>query len=144
VNRPEQQRAAWRALIVESDPIVARAHRHALASVRMQCVGVAETGKQAVQLIAQRAPHLLLLDLALPGIDGIKLLGRIRAAGGRVEAIAVTARRDRDSVQRSLKRSACQRSSRTQTAPNGWRPASRSCFCPKRCTSSTPRTAGGC
>jgi two-component system, cell cycle response regulator DivK len=39
----------------------------------------AETGEQGVRLAQERRPSLILMDIRLPGIDGVEVLGRLRA-----------------------------------------------------------------
>jgi PAS domain S-box-containing protein len=58
-------------------------------------VVVAATAQEAVLLVEQHRPHILISDIGLPGVDGFELLRRIRALGpergGSVPAIALTA-----------------------------------------------------
>ena len=53
----------------------------------------AETGEDGVRLAKERVPRLVLMDIQLPGIDGITALGRLRAdpATRAIPVIAVTA-----------------------------------------------------
>jgi two-component system cell cycle response regulator DivK len=53
----------------------------------------AETGEDGVRLARERAPALVLMDIQLPGIDGITALGQLRAdaATRAIPVIAVTA-----------------------------------------------------
>jgi two-component system, cell cycle response regulator DivK len=39
----------------------------------------AETGEEGVRLAQERHPRLILMDIRLPGIDGVEALGRLRA-----------------------------------------------------------------
>jgi len=41
----------------------------------------ATTGERAVELALEHAPDLVLMDIQLPGIDGVEALGRLRADG---------------------------------------------------------------
>jgi two-component system, cell cycle response regulator DivK len=50
----------------------------------------ATSGEEAVALATEHAPDLILMDVQLPGIDGIEALGRIRA-DERTAAIPVVA-----------------------------------------------------
>jgi two-component system cell cycle response regulator DivK len=53
----------------------------------------AETGEEAVRLAQERRPSLVLMDIRLPGIDGIQALGRLRAevATREIPVMAMTA-----------------------------------------------------
>ena len=53
----------------------------------------AETGEEGVRLAQERHPSLVLMDIRLPGIDGIEALGRLRAevATRGIPVMAMTA-----------------------------------------------------
>ena len=53
----------------------------------------AETGEDGVRLAREQQPALILMDIQLPGIDGITALGQLRAdpATRAIPVIAVTA-----------------------------------------------------
>jgi two-component system cell cycle response regulator DivK len=53
----------------------------------------AETGEEGVGLALERRPSLVLMDIRLPGIDGIQALGRLRAevATRGIPVMAMTA-----------------------------------------------------
>jgi two-component system cell cycle response regulator DivK len=53
----------------------------------------AETGEEGVGLAQERRPSLILMDIRLPGIDGIQALGRLRAevATRGIPVMAMTA-----------------------------------------------------
>lgn len=89
-------------LIVEDDPDVVYLHRQLVSRVPgFSVVGSVTNNEDALEEIASRRPHLLLLDLTLRGADGVNLLRNLRGAGIPIEAIAVTASRRAD-VVRSL------------------------------------------
>ena len=52
----------------------------------------AETGEEGVKLAVEEKPDLILMDIKLPGIDGLEATIRIRASGGngKVPIIAIT------------------------------------------------------
>jgi two-component system cell cycle response regulator DivK len=50
----------------------------------------ATTGAQAVELVVEHVPDLVLMDIHLPDVDGIEALGRLRA-DARTEAVPVLA-----------------------------------------------------
>jgi two-component system KDP operon response regulator KdpE len=77
-------------LVVEDDAPLRRALR---TSLRARDLEVHETGsgEEALVLAADRRPDLVLLDLGLPGIDGVETLGRLRSFTD-VPVIVLTAR----------------------------------------------------
>lgn len=72
--------AESRMLIVEDDPAVASALRRRLAFEGFE-VDVAEDGLRALDVAAERPPDLVILDLMLPGMDGLEVARRLRRAG---------------------------------------------------------------
>jgi response regulator of citrate/malate metabolism len=81
-----------RVLVVEDDRVVARLHCRFVARVPgFVPIGAAQTAAQAERMLEALRPDLLLLDVGLPGEDGIALLRRLRARGDATEVIAVTA-----------------------------------------------------
>jgi DNA-binding NarL/FixJ family response regulator len=53
-------------------------------------VGQASDGAEAVRLTRELAPDVLLLDLMLPGIDGMGVLARLRADVSRTRVLVLT------------------------------------------------------
>jgi CheY-like chemotaxis protein len=84
--------ARARALLVEDNPenaqFISTLFQQRLPNVE---ITLALDGRAGLRLAERMSPDLLLLDIHLPGIDGIELLGRLRAAGIRAPAIALTA-----------------------------------------------------
>jgi two-component system KDP operon response regulator KdpE len=66
-----------RILVVDDDAQILRALRTNLAAHGYQ-VHAAETGEQALDAFSRQRPDLLLLDLGLPGIDGLEVIRRVR------------------------------------------------------------------
>lgn len=53
---------------------------------------VATTGIRAVEDVGRFAPHVIVLDVMLPDIDGFEVLRRIRSGGSQAPVLFVTAR----------------------------------------------------
>lgn len=55
-------------------------------------VQTAEDGEQAIEMVAQGVPDAVVLDIGLPGIDGLEVCRRLRLLGNRVAILILTAR----------------------------------------------------
>lgn len=82
-------------IIVEDDEDIADSIRYNLESEGFR-VRVAGTGEDALKLILERPPNLVLLDLNLPYMSGFELCRRLRAEAttARVPILMLTARTD--------------------------------------------------
>jgi len=79
-------------LIVEDDEKSRKLVRDVL-TFKGYTIVEAETGEEGVRLAQERRPSLVLMDIRLPGIDGIQALGRLRAedATRAIPVMAMTA-----------------------------------------------------
>jgi two-component system, OmpR family, response regulator MprA len=80
-----------RILVVEDDRAVRDAVRRALTLGGYE-VQVAEDGEQALEMVVQTVPDAVVLDIGLPGIDGLEVCRRLRLLGNRVAILILTAR----------------------------------------------------
>lgn len=88
-------RAQWTVLIVEDDPYVASLHSRLVdASPRFRAVGTASNAEEARTAVAQLKPDLAIVDLTMPGGNGLEFLRSLRQEGHATEVIVVTAVRD--------------------------------------------------
>jgi DNA-binding NarL/FixJ family response regulator len=78
-------------LIVDDHPVVRRGLR-ALLEVQdgIEVTGEAGDGATALALAAEHAPDVILLDLKLPGMDGIAVLGELRARDSAARVLVLT------------------------------------------------------
>jgi two-component system response regulator MprA len=78
-------------LVVDDDRAVREALRRALTLADYE-VQLAADGAQAIELVAQALPDAVVLDIGLPGIDGLEVCGALRRLGNRVPILMLTAR----------------------------------------------------
>jgi two-component system response regulator MprA len=80
-----------RILVVEDDRAVREALRRALTLGGYE-VQTAEDAEQAIEMVVQGLPDAVVLDIGLPGIDGLEVCRRLRLLGNRVAILILTAR----------------------------------------------------
>src|SRR5262249_26849862 len=95
-GRPGPEPGAPAVLVVEDDRRVAAFLDRALSYAGYR-VAVAEDGERALASAAEHAPDLVLLDVMLPGIDGLEVARRLRTGSGSgVPILMLTAREGLD------------------------------------------------
>jgi len=68
------------------------------ATSDLEFVAAAATGDEAVELAARHQPDVVLMDLAMPGTDGIEATRRIRARAPTAQIVALTSFSDRGRI----------------------------------------------
>ena len=93
-----------RVCLVEDQQIVRRGIRTLLDLVDdIEVVGEAADGAAAIQLITETSPDVVLLDLRMPGRDGIAVLTELRAAGELPPTIILTTFDDEGAVLAAIR-----------------------------------------
>src|SRR6185436_18955965 len=90
-----------RILLVEDDEPLARTLKDNLELEGYQ-VETATTGERAQTLLEARVFHLVLLDLLLPGKNGLEVCRALRKSGSRVPVLMLTALGETHQVIRGL------------------------------------------
>ncbi len=78
-------------LVVDDDPRITDLVRRIFA-YEGYSVAVAATGQEALDRTLERPPDVIVLDILLPGIDGLEVARRLREAGDNVPILMLTAR----------------------------------------------------
>ena len=91
-------------LIVDDHPVVRQGLR-VLLEVQdgIEVAGEAGDGPAALALAAEREPDVILLDLKLPGMDGIAVLGELTARYDRSRVLVLTSVTDHASAAAALR-----------------------------------------
>ncbi len=91
-------------LIVDDHPLM----RDALAwtineEADFQVIGEAADGQEALEKCLQLRPDLVMLDIYMPGMDGIEVIRQIRAAGLSPRLMILTSSTDREKIVSAIR-----------------------------------------
>jgi two-component system response regulator MprA len=78
-------------LVVDDDRAVRDALRRVLTLAAYD-VQIAEDGGEAIESVVQAVPDAVVLDVGMPGVDGLEVCRRLRMLGNRVPILMLTAR----------------------------------------------------
>lgn len=102
----EANKQALRALICEDEGVTIMQLRKALIRAGYEVVGEAVEGLRGVELAHETTPDFILMDLNMPGLDGIQATRKIMAERP-IPIIILTAYSDNSSVDEALEAGAC-------------------------------------
>ena len=68
-----------------------------------EVVAQAQDGRQVLEVLQQQEPDILLLDLKMPGLDGLATLQRLQAARNKTRVIVLTASDDKNEFVQAMK-----------------------------------------
>jgi len=92
-----------RVLIVDDHPLTRNALSALLAGNGFDVVGEAEDGAQAAELARECQPELVLLDLSMPGTDGLAALPAVKEAAPSAEVVVLTASGTEDNLLAAIR-----------------------------------------
>ncbi|GAB4459389.1 MAG: response regulator transcription factor [Anaerolineales bacterium] len=78
-------------LIVDDHEVVRNGIRSYLETLKeFDVVGEAESGERAVKMVAELIPDVVLLDLIMPGMDGVETTRQIKKISPRTQVVVLT------------------------------------------------------
>lgn len=96
-----------RTLIVDDQNIIRKGIKVLLEnSAEIELVGFAENGETALAKIAATQPDVVLLDINLPGIDGIAVANQLAAKFPKIKVIMLSSYEDESYVKQAIESSA--------------------------------------
>lgn len=97
------ERTTIRTVLVDDHGIVRTAIRRALEGVlRIQVVGEAEDGVSAIRVITELRPDLVILDLSLPGMDGLDIIPLAKRRSPESRIVILTGLEDGGVMKRAF------------------------------------------
>ncbi len=76
-RHPGERPPAITVVLVDDEQLIRNALAHALSSSGLELVGEADTGERAIEIVLDVRPDVVLMDLRLPGIDGVQAIERL-------------------------------------------------------------------
>jgi DNA-binding NarL/FixJ family response regulator len=91
-------------LVVDDHAVVRRGLMALLATAPdISVVGEAGSGEEAIRAAGQTKPHVVLLDLMMPGMNGVEAAPKIRTAAPGAHVLVLTSYTDGDLIEPALK-----------------------------------------
>lgn len=99
--------ATIKVLLADDHRLIIEAVRCVLeAAGGFEVVGEATSGSQVLPLVSRTNPDVVVLDIRMPGVDGLKCLDSIRQKHESVKVVVLSGFDDPDSIQAALNRGA--------------------------------------
>ena len=100
----ETESAHIRVLIADDHPLIIAGVRRTLEHLDdIEVVGEAHSGPELLQLIERRDPSVVLMDLRMPGMNGLECLEQICGRWPRVKIVVLSACDERDTIDGALR-----------------------------------------
>jgi DNA-binding NarL/FixJ family response regulator len=102
--RMEPPTDVLKVLVADDHPLILQGLRRSLeACDDIEVVGEARSGAEVLALVERRRPDVVLLDLRMPGLDGVACVKQIKQSSPRVKAVVLSACDDRPSIESAEK-----------------------------------------
>ena len=97
-----QEEVVARILVVDDEPDSVELLQEFLTGKGYEVV-TASNGEEALRKVKEERPHLILLDVRMPGMNGLDVLRKVREFDQEVGVIMVTAVNEEDTGREALK-----------------------------------------
>jgi DNA-binding NarL/FixJ family response regulator len=93
-----------RVIVVDDQTVVREGLVTSLETMQgIEVVGSASDGEEAVELVAAVSPEVVLMDLRMPGVDGVEATRRIRSDHPETQVVVLTTYADDESIVGALR-----------------------------------------
>lgn len=92
-----------RVMIVDDHMMMRTGLRYTLSSfVDLELVAEAGSGSEAIQICPSVKPDVILMDMVMPGMDGVDTTVRIKELCPKIQIIALTSFQEKDMIERAI------------------------------------------
>jgi DNA-binding NarL/FixJ family response regulator len=99
----QSEHPSLKVLVADDHPLILQGLRRTLeACDDIEVVGEARAGSEVPPLVARRSPDVVLMDLRMPGLDGVECVREIKADSPEVKAVLLTATEDRSAIEAAV------------------------------------------
>lgn len=102
VDTPRQE-GRIRAVIADDEAFIRQVLVKMLERIDVEVVGVAENGRQALELYLQKQPDIVILDIAMPEMDGLETLRQLLARDPQARVLMCTSFSSKQYVVEAVK-----------------------------------------
>ncbi|WP_126455189.1 response regulator [Sulfuriflexus mobilis] len=95
-----------RVLLIDDHALVRRGLEELLTSRGIEIVGSAGNGEDGIDLAVSLQPDIILLDIKMPGMNGLDTLSRLRELEINIPVLMLSMSRDEDDLARALREGA--------------------------------------
>lgn len=82
----------WKVIIADDEKLICRLIETLIdwRALGMEIVGKAENGLEALRMVKELRPHLLITDIRMPGCDGLDLIRQTRELSPEIEIVIIS------------------------------------------------------
>jgi len=89
-------------VIADDHPLLRQGLQIMLRRGGIECLGEASTGREAVKLVSELAPDVVLMDIAMPDMDGLEATARIKEQSPGTPVVIITGQESKELLRRAI------------------------------------------